>query len=118
MSAGDDRQAARLPFAVATGAGVRFAVRLTPRAVRNGLDGAVPGPDGRPALRLRVAAPPVEGAANAALVAYVAEALRVRESDVAVVSGERGRLKLLELTGDAAALLARLAGWVERERRR
>jgi uncharacterized protein len=131
MSGSDDGQhAGRLPFAAATGAGVRIAVRLTPRAGRNGLDGVAPGPDGRPALRLRVAAPPVEGAANAALVAFVAAALRVRESDVAVVSGERGRLKLLDLSGergrlklldlsgDPAALLARLAEWVEGEKRR
>jgi uncharacterized protein len=68
------------------------------------------------ALRLRVAAPPVEGAANAALVAFVAEALRLRRSDVAIVSGERGRVKLLELSGDPAALLARLAEWVAERR--
>ncbi len=104
-----------LPFATVAGAGVRVAVRLTPRAAR---DGVAAGPDGRPVLRLRVAAPPVEGAANAALVEYVARSLGVRKSDVAIVSGDRGRLKLLELSGDAAALLARLADWVERERRR
>ena len=113
----DDDHTAGLPFAVATGAGLRLAVRLTPRAARNGLDGVVPGPDGRPTLQLRVAAPPVEGAANAALVAYVAEALRMQKSDVAIVSGQRGRLKLLELTGNAAALLARLAEWVGGARR-
>ncbi len=118
MSGSDDELAARLPFAATTGAGVRLAVRLTPRAARNGLDGVVPGPDGRPALQLRVPAPPVEGAANAALVEYVAGALRMRKSDVAIVSGERGRLKLLELSGDAATLLARLADWVGGERRR
>lgn len=61
--------AARLPFAAATSGGVRIAVRLTPRAARNGIDGAAPGAGGRSALHLRVAAPPVEGAANAALVA-------------------------------------------------
>ena len=105
-----------LPFAPA-GRGVRLAVRLTPRAARNGLDGVAPGPDGRPVLLLRVAAPPVEGAANAALVGFVAEALRMRKSDVAVVAGERGRLKTLELSGDAATLLARLADWVEAGRR-
>jgi hypothetical protein len=107
-----------LPFATVAGAGVRLAVRLTPKAARDGLDGVAAGPDGRPVLRLRVAAPPVEGAANAALVEYVARSLGVRKSDVAIVSGDRGRLKLLELSGDAAALLARLADWVERERRR
>ena len=117
MSGSDDERAAGLPFAAVTGTGVRIAVRLTPRAARNGFDGIVPGHDGRCALRLRVAAPPVEGAANAALIDYVAEALRMRKSDVAIVSGERGRLKLLDLSGDAAALLARLADWVEGERR-
>ena len=119
MSGSDDERAARLPFAAAAGAGVRLAVRLTPRAARNGLDGVeAPGPDGRSALRVRVAAPPVEGAANAALVEYVAEALRMRKSDVAIVSGERGRLKLLELSGDAATLLARPADWAGGARRR
>lgn len=113
----DDDHAAGLPFAATTGTGLRLAVRLTPRAARNGLDGVVLGPDGRPALQLRVAAPPVEGAANAALMAYVAEALRMRASDVSIVSGQRGRLKLLDLSGDAAALLARLAEWVEEARR-
>ena len=113
----DDDRAAGLPFAAATGTGLRLTVRLTPRAARNGLDGVVPGLDDRPALHLRVAAPPVEGAANAALVSYVAEALRLRKSDVSIVSGERGRLKLLDLSGDAPALLARLADWVEGARR-
>lgn len=107
------RSADRLPFAAATATGVRLAVRLTPRAARDGLDGVAPADaEGRSALRLRVAAPPVDGAANAALVGYVAGALGLRKSDVAVVSGERGRLKLLELSGGPAALLARLAEWV------
>ncbi|WP_343895345.1 DUF167 domain-containing protein [Craurococcus roseus] len=102
-----------MPFATAAGAGVRLAVRLTPRAARDGLDGvAAADAEGRAALRLRVAAPPVDGAANAALVGYVAASLGLRKSDVAIVSGERGRLKLLELSGDPDALLARLAEWV------
>jgi uncharacterized protein (TIGR00251 family) len=112
-----DEQASGLPFAAATGAGVRLAVRLTPRAARNSLAGVAAGPDGRSSLHLRVAAPPVEGAANAALVSFVAEALRIRKSDVAIVSGERSRSKLLELSGDAATLLARLADWVGGARR-
>ena len=113
---GSDDRGAGLPFAAATGAGVRIAVRLTPRAARDGIDGVAMDPDGRPVLRLRVAAPPVDGAANAALVGYVAASLGLRKSDVSVVSGGRGRLKLLELSGDAAELLARLAGWVEGRR--
>jgi uncharacterized protein len=90
----------------------------SPCASRNGLDGIAPGADGRPALRLRVAAPAVEGAANAALIDFVARSLRMRKSDLAIVSGERGRSKLLELRGDSADLLARLAAWMEAERRR
>ena len=113
-----DRPDTGLPFASATGTGVRLAMRLTPRAARNGIDGVFPGPDGTPALRLRVAAPPVEGAANAALVAYVAASLGLRRSDVAIVAGERGRSKLLALSGDSGAILARLADWVGSERRR
>ena len=116
MKSGNDA-AARMPFATVAGAGVRLAVRLTPRAARNGLDGVAHGPGGQAALRLRVAAPPVEGAANAALVAFVAEALRLRRSDVAIVSGERGRVKLLELSGDSAVLLSRLADWARGGRR-
>jgi uncharacterized protein (TIGR00251 family) len=104
---------ARLAFAEATGRGVRIAVRLTPRAARSGLDGVAADAEGRSVLRLRVAAPPVDGAANAALVEHVAEALRLRKSDVVLVSGERGRRKLLDLAGDPAALLARLAAWVD-----
>jgi len=117
---GDDgvAPAAGLPFATATSTGVRLAVRLTPRAARSGLDGIVPGADGRPALRLRVPAPPVEGAANAALIGYLSESLRMRKSDVAIVSGRRSRSKLLELRGDSAVLLSRLAAWIEAERRR
>ena len=112
-------RASGLPFAAPTSTGIRLAVRLTPRAARSGLDGIAPGADGRPpALRLRVAARPVEGAANAALIDYLARSLRMRKSDVAIVSGERGRSKLIELRGDAADLLARLAAWMEAERRR
>jgi uncharacterized protein len=117
---GDDdvARAAGLPFAAPTSTGLRLAVRLTPRAARSGLDGFAPGADGRPALRLRVAAPPVEGAANAALIDLLAGSLRMRKSDVAIVGGARGRSKLLELRGDPADLLARLAAWMEAERRR
>jgi uncharacterized protein YggU (UPF0235/DUF167 family) len=100
-----------LPFKPTQG-GIRLAVRLTPRASRNGLDGVVNGVDGCPALQLRVAAPPVEGAANEALVAYVASALQLRKSAVRIASGERSRLKILDLSGDADAIAARIVAWI------
>ncbi|GJD32056.1 hypothetical protein PMNALOAF_3321 [Methylobacterium adhaesivum] len=92
--------------------GVRLAVRLTPRASRTGLDGLVIGADGRSAVQLRVAAPPVEGAANAALVAYLADALDLRRRDIRIVSGETARQKLVALAGDSADLTTRLDRWI------
>lgn len=93
------------------GEGVRLAIRLTPRASRNGVDGIVRDAEGRPALQLRLCAPPVEGAANKALVAFVADALALRKADVEIVSGTTARQKLLQLSGDAEAILARLEAW-------
>ena len=62
------------------------------------------------ALLVRVMAPPVEGAANAALVTLIARALGVRPSAVRVVRGERGRDKWLSVDGlTAAAIRERLA---------
>lgn len=92
--------------------GVRLAVRLTPRASREGVDGVVLGADGRRMLQLRLAAPPVDGAANAALVAFVAKALRLRKSEVAIVSGEKSRMKMLLLSGEPVALSGRVAAWI------
>jgi len=92
--------------------GVRLAVRLTPRASRTGLDGVVTGADGRVAVQLRVAAPPVEGAANAALIAHLAEALDLRRRDIHIVSGETARQKMVALAGDPADLSGRLARWI------
>ena len=96
------------PYAAMAG-GVRLAVRLTPRASRNAMDGIVTGADGRPALRIRLTAPPVEGAANQALVDFLSRALSMRKKDIEIHSGETARLKILHLKGDSAALLARLA---------
>ncbi len=50
-------------------------------------------------LKLRVAAPPVDGRANAAAAALVADALGVKERDVDLVSGERSRLKRFRVVG-------------------
>ncbi|WP_368418104.1 DUF167 family protein [Rhodovarius sp.] len=92
--------------------GIQLWVRLTPRAHRNGLDGLRPGADGRMVLQLRVAAPPVEGAANEALIGFLAEALAMRRGDIAIVAGETSRQKRLALRGDPVGLEARLRGWI------
>lgn len=89
--------------------GVRLAVRLTPRASRNGIDGVVTGADGRAALQIRLTAPPVDGVANKALIAFLAETFGMRKGDIAIWSGETSRLKILHLAGDGAALAAKIA---------
>lgn len=95
------------PFTAMAG-GVRLAVRLSPRGSRDAIEGVATGADGRPFLKIRLTAPPVEGAANAALIAFLADALGVRKADIAIRSGETARLKLLHITGDAEALTQRL----------
>jgi len=81
-----------------------LSVRLTPRAARERL---APGPDG--AFVAHVTAPPVEGAANAALCRLVAKAAGVAPSRVDVVGGQRGRQKVVRVDGiDEATLRARI----------
>lgn len=85
--------------------GVTIAIQVVPRARRS----EVAGPQGD-RLKVRVAAPPVEGAANEALLAFLAQALGLRKRDLELVAGERGRRKLVRIRGlDAAAVAARLA---------
>jgi len=69
-------------------------VRVKPRASRDALGGEAGG-----ALVVRLTAPPVEGEANAALVRFVARALGVPPSAVAVARGARGRDKVLVVSG-------------------
>jgi uncharacterized protein len=70
-------------------------VRVQPRAPRSEIVGW--RADG--ALSVRVAAPPVEGQANAALAALLADALDVRRTAVSVEHGARGRDKLVRIAG-------------------
>ena len=76
------------------GEGVVLAVHVQPRAGRT----AVVGRHGD-ALKVRVAAPPVDDRANQATTALVAEVLDVPASQVQLVSGERSRLKRLRVDG-------------------
>ncbi|MFT3972586.1 MAG: DUF167 domain-containing protein [Amaricoccus sp.] len=93
-----------------TGGGVEVAVRLTPRGGAARVEGVADW-DGQPVLKVRVAAPPVEGAANDALIAFLAKALAVPRSAVTLVAGDRARVKRLRIAGEGLAdRLAGLAG--------
>jgi uncharacterized protein (TIGR00251 family) len=97
----------RQPFA-ADDRGVRLTVRLTPNARRSSLDGIVEVGEGRTAVQVHVAAAPVEGAANQALVEYLAKALGLRKADVEIRTGKTSRIKGVHLSGDGAQIAARL----------
>lgn len=88
--------------------GVRVAVRVRPGSRREEVGGTWAGPRG-PALLVAVRARAVEGAANAAVVAALAAAFGVRRGDVELVSGARGRDKIVAVRGDQTTLTARLA---------
>jgi len=87
-----------------TATGLRLTVRLTPRGGRDALGGVRRDQAGRAQLLARVASPPVEGAANAALVRLVAKSLGVAKSAVTLASGRTARIKTLEIAGDPVAL--------------
>ena len=77
----------------------RLAVRLTPRGGRDQIDGWAIDPAGRPVLKIRVSAPPVEGEANSALEKLLAKTLGLPKSSVRVASGTTARLKQVEVGG-------------------
>jgi len=87
---------------------VRFRVRLTPRGGRDAIEGWWTDSAGTPALKARVAAPPEDGKANAALIGLLARTLAVRKAAVRIASGATSRLKTIEVDGDEAFLQARL----------
>jgi len=96
-----------LPWTIET-AGILLAVRATPRAKGSEVSGIVTGPDGRAALAVRLAARPVEGAANKALTDFIAALLGTAKSKVKIRSGETARLKVVAISGHPETLAARL----------
>jgi hypothetical protein len=83
--------------------GLTVYVRVQPRASRNHLEGVA---DDR--LRVRLTAPPLEGEANKACAAFLADVLGVAKSKVTLVAGHKSREKAFSVEGDPAKLLAAL----------
>lgn len=71
-----------------------FAVRVVPRAKKNEVVAVKGG-----TLKARIAAPPVRGKANEALVEFLAQALKVRKRQVEIVRGQRARDKIIRVRG-------------------
>jgi len=76
------------------GTGVVIKVRVQPRASHNSLAGEMEG-----ALKVRLTAPPVDGAANEACCKFFAQLFGVAKTDVEIMSGHSGRNKLIRIKG-------------------
>ena len=77
-----------------TSGGVRFSVRVQPRASKNeiaGLHGS--------ALKVRVTAPPAEGMANEGVIDLISTALKTPRRNVCIVAGSASRTKVVEVHG-------------------
>jgi uncharacterized protein (TIGR00251 family) len=88
-----------------TSAGATFAVKIHPRAKKNGITGEFGD-----ALKLALTAPPVEGKANAACIEFFANLLKVPRSSVTIASGETSRNKVIRVAGMTAEEIRRRIG--------
>jgi len=75
---------------------ITFSVRVQPRASQSGIAGEMDS-----ALKLRVAAPPVEGAANEELIRWLAKFFGVPRAQVTIISGETAKQKIVRVSGVA-----------------
>jgi len=81
-----------------TPSGATFQVKVHPRARKNAITGVLGD-----ALKLALTAPPVEGRANDACIAFFADLLNVPRSSVTIAAGESSRQKLIRVAGLSAA---------------
>ena len=89
-----------------TNSGATFSIRVQPRAKRNAIVGEMGD-----ALKLALIAPPVEGKANAACIAFLADLLDVPRSSITIAAGETSRNKVIRVSGLTAVQVAtRLGG--------
>ena len=83
---------------------VIFAVRIQPRASKDEITGEIAG-----AIKIRLQAAAVEGRANEALIEFLAQLLKSPKGAVRILSGERSRIKRLEIRGVTKQQIERLA---------
>jgi uncharacterized protein (TIGR00251 family) len=96
----------------ATTDGVTLAVRAQPGAKRTAVTG-VYGEGAASQLKIAVHAPPLEGRANQALIAFLAESFSIPRSAVELTTGELSRSKVFLLRGvTPAQAAAKLAAWI------
>jgi uncharacterized protein len=96
--------------------GAYLTVKVAPGSARDAFGGLVSLRDGKgEALAAALLAPPVDGKANKALIAFLAKTLGIKKSAITIKNGETSRLKRLELDGEPAVLQAKLKSLIARE---
>ncbi len=78
-------------------------MRVLPRSSRNEIVGEAEG-----VLKIKLTAPPVEGAANQALVEFLSKKLKVSKSRISIITGQTGRSKVVAIEGITKADLLSL----------
>ena len=86
---------------------MRLAVRLTPRARSEKIDGIAAG-----MLKVSVTAPPAENQANDALLRLLAREWRVARRDLSIIAGAKSRNKIVRIEGDPTELMVRLKAMI------
>jgi uncharacterized protein len=76
-----------------------LSLHITPKAAKNAITGWAQDAEGRPVLKVRVAAPPEDGKANAELLRFLAKSWGLRKSDITLVAGDTSRHKRIEIQG-------------------
>lgn len=84
---------------------ITFTIRVVPRASKSEVVGEIEG-----SLKVRISAPPVDGAANVEVVKVLAKAFGVAKSNVSIVSGETSKTKRIRVVGATPEQLRQLAG--------
>lgn len=84
---------------------ITFTIRVVPRASKSEIVGEMGGN-----LRVRISAPPVDGAANDEIVKVLAKAFGVAKTSVSILSGQTSKTKRIRISGATAKQLQVLAG--------
>lgn len=93
--------------------GVTIAIRVTPRARRQGIGEIAHEADGARVIKVSVTAPPVDGKANDAVFSLLAKAWAVPKTSLSITSGATSRRKTIHAAGEPEDLFRRLNEWME-----
>ncbi len=109
----EDKSAPTLSFPFTkTSRGLKFALRLTPRASSDRFGGVDLDENDAPILKAGVTAMPENGKANAALIRLLAKTWRVAKTSITITRGASNRRKVIEIAGDPIALAEQFEQWM------